>query len=765
MTSKFLFAIFLCVGSAFCLTAQSPYTEKGDKQYDINNFEGAIQSYTKALKALPNNDLIQSKLGDANRKMGKMNEALAWYEKAAVKGDAATIIQLGKAYTAKGQYAKAKETFAKIAAKNSDAAHFVEASDFAIAPAPASNYKVTNVAELNSQFDDFMPSFLNNGSFVYLSTRNDMQRKGSKTPVGANQLLTTTFTNNVFSKPAFFNTDLKNNYNEGPVSESSTMAILTQNNFLSGVRPTETKSLELSMRKAIIDKTGHWQTTQSLNVGGQGYSNGYAAISEDGQQLVFSSDRPGGQGGFDLYTCKRSGEEWGVPIPLGEINTPGNEITPFLIGNNLFFSSDYHIGLGGYDVFRAESSDGLYKDLYHLGNQVNSSTDDYGFILDDVNGYGMLTSNRDGGKGGEDLYLVSKLSKNVTIICKNEDGAAVPNAKVDLTKCDDVVGTSDINGKYAFQFIGDIDCSAIISKEGYLPTSKKIDADGAKQAIEVILKKAPESYFGYVFDEQEEPIEGVLVRATNMENQKKVEVFSDATGKFSLPIEAKKDYLLLLSKEKYINLNVNRNDVDAKNMALGAVRMKLATNDYSNDTRIKNPGGIVSTVDKFTVQLAAVRGKNTDLKPYQTALKDVGEVFMTESGNDVYKIKVGKFKTREDAVAALKKVEAAGYKGMITTGIKGGAETAPMTPPIPAIQYSNYHVRLTTLSKPENFEMTKVEKIAKVTSMKNGALTIFLLSNFKTLDDAKHALEMAKTAGFKDAYLVEKTGDKLTKVE
>ncbi len=763
MTSKFLFAIFLCVGSAFYSTAQSSYTEKGDKQYEINNFEGAIQSYTKALKSLPDNDVIQSKLGDANRKMGKMNEALTWYEKAAIKGDVATILQLGKAYMAKGQYAKAKETFGRIAAKNSDAAHFVEACDFAIAPAPASNYKVTNTAELNSQFDDFMPSFLNNGNFVYLSTRNDMQRKGSKTPVGANQLLTTAFSNNAFSKPIFFNTDLKNNYNEGPVSESNTMAILTQNNFLSGVRPTETKSLELSMRKAIIDKTGHWQNTQSLNVGGQGFSNGYAAISENGQQLVFASDRPGGQGGFDLYTCKRSGDEWGVPIPLGEINTPGNEITPFLIGNNLFFSSDYHIGLGGYDVFRAESSNGLYKDLYHLGNQVNSAADDYGFILDDAKGYGMLTSNREGGKGGEDLYLVSKLSKNVTIICKNEEGEAVASAKIDLTKCDDIVGVADASGKYAFQFIGDIDCSAVISKEGYLPTSKKIDADGAKQAIEVVLKKAPESYYGYVFDEQEEPLESVLVRATNLENKKIVEVFSDATGKFSLPIEAKKDYLLLLSKEKYINLNVNRNDVDAKNMALGAVRMKLATTAYSNTSTVKDPG----TSDKFTVQLAAVRGKNTDLKPYQTALKEVGEVFMTESGNDVFKIKVGKFKTREEAVAALKKVEAAGYKGMITTGIKGGASTGPITPPVAIadVPYSNYHVRLTTLSKPENFEMAKVEKIAKVTSMKSGAFTVFLLSNFKSLDDAKHALEMAKNAGFKDAYLVEKVGEKMTKVE
>jgi cell division septation protein DedD len=296
-----------------------------------------------------------------------------------------------------------------------------------------------------------------------------------------------------------------------------------------------------------------------------------------------------------------------------------------------------------------------------------------------------------------------------------------------------------------------------------LPTSKKIDADGTKQAIEVVLKKAPESYYGYVFDEQEAPLEGVLVRATNMESQKKVEVYSDAAGKFSLPIEAKKDYLLLLSKAKYINLNINRNDIDAKNMALGAVRMKLATNEYENISTIKDPG--TATVEKFTVQLAAVRGKNTDLKPYQTALKDVGEVFMTESGNDVYKIKVGKFKTREEAVTALKKVEAAGYKGMITTGIKGGTDKTPIAPPIAAVQYSNYHVRLTTLSKPENFEMAKVEKIAKVTSMKSGALTIFLLSNFKTHDDAKHALEMAKTAGFNDAYLVEKAGDKLTKVE
>jgi septal ring-binding cell division protein DamX len=784
MTNKLFISLMFSVCFLSSLKAQSAL-EKADKQYELNNFEGALQSYSKALKATPNSDIIQSKMADTYRKLGKFDDAILWYEKAALKGDEANTIQLGKMYMRKGNYNKAKQTFAKISAKNAEAKHFEESCDEANKVLTDNSiYKATNIASLNSQFDDYLPSFTTNGSIVYLSSRNDMQRKGSKTPVGSNQLFTTSFEDENFKKPTFFNVDLKNNYNEGPISEAGNYAVITQNNFIGGVQPMETKGLELSMKKATIDKsTGHWQNSQSLSLGGEGYANGFGALSEDGMRLVFASDRPGGQGGFDLYECKRVGESWSVPINLGEINTPGNEITPFLLGENLYFSSDYHTGLGGYDVFRAEVSNGIYNDLYHLGNQVNSGGDDYGFIYNSSKDFGLLTSNRDGGKGGEDLYLITKTAKKLTINCIDEDGKPIAKAKIDLSKCDEETVTADNNGNYSMQIIGEIDCAAVVSKEGFTSVTKSIKASGSKnQTITIELKKAAPMFIGTVTDIDGNLVSDVYVKATNTANQKKLEAYSDEKGKYALPLDANSDYLLNFSKSGFINLTVNKKGLDAKNRDLGTAKMKTVAEQYNvenvfppavdekDDIVFTSKGAsTTSSPAKFTIQLASVKDKNTDLSSFQKALKDVGEVYITESANNIYKIKVGKFATREAAIDAMKKVKDAGFQGIITPGISGGKTAVKPTNLIPLAQpeegMSNYHVRLETLSKPENFLASKVERIGQITTMKSGELTIFMLSNFKNLDQARKAKEAAVNAGFKGAYVVEKKGDKLTKVE
>ncbi len=780
MTSKIIITSLLCCCFWASLEAQTA-VEKGDKQYELNNFEGATQSYAKALKATPNSDVIQSKLADTYRKMGKLDDAIAWYEKAAAKDDEATILQLGKMYMRKANYIKAKQTFAKISAKNADAKHFEEnCTDALRILGDNSIYKVSNISALNTLFDDFMPSFAPNGEVVYLSSRNDMQRKGSKTPVGANQLFVSAFGEETFKKPAFFNPDLKNSYNEGPISEAGNYAVLTQNNFIGGISPMEMKGLELSMKKATIDKSGHWQSSQSLNLGGEGYANGFASLSADGQQLVFASDRPGGQGGFDLYQCKRSGEGWSVPINLGEVNTAGNEITPFLTGNNLYFSSDYHSGLGGYDVFRAEISNGIYNDLYHLGNQVNSAGDDYGFVFDKVRDYGVFTSNREGGKGGEDLYLVTTFAKNITLSCIDEEGKALANTKIDLSKCGEQVYTTNTDGEYVFHVVGDIDCVAAVSKEGYTSTNRTLKSNGSKaQNITIELKKAAPTYVGTVTDFDGNMVSEVLVRATNVATNKKVEAISDEKGKFALPLEANNDYLINFSKAAYVNFSLNKKDLDAKNRDLGIAKIKAVAEDYSTenvflpkDTELAGitpkGGATINSKAKYTIQLASVKGKSINLSEFNNNLKDVGEVYILDAGNEVYKIRVGRFATREEAVDAAKKVQALGYKSMITPYLTEVSKDAPKKAPVPIgvkNKMSNYHVRLETLSKPENFDASKVEKIAQVTTMKSGNFTIFLLSGFKTLEDAREAKDAAIIAGHKGAFVVEKIGEKLTKVE
>lgn len=138
------------------------------------------------------------------------------------------------------------------------------------------------------------------------------------------------------------------------------------------------------------------------------YSVGHPAISSDGKILYFASDMPGGKGGIDLYysEIKKDGS-FGKPVNLGDsINSAGNEEFPVIgMDKNLYFSSDGWPGMGGLDIFSSKGELNHWGQPLNLGVPVNSSMDDFGFIPEDsIATKGYLSSNREKGLGGDDIY-------------------------------------------------------------------------------------------------------------------------------------------------------------------------------------------------------------------------------------------------------------------------------------------------------------------------------------------------------------------------
>ncbi len=134
-----------------------------------------------------------------------------------------------------------------------------------------------------------------------------------------------------------------------------------------------------------------------------------ACLSEDGRELVFSSHNDGQNQGFDLYKSILTENEWSKPENLGmPVNTIGNEITPFYQNNVLYFASDAHPGLGGFDIFVSGIHDGEWLPPRNVGTGINSIGDDYYPALDGI-GKMYFTSNRQGGKGRNDLYYGFRL--------------------------------------------------------------------------------------------------------------------------------------------------------------------------------------------------------------------------------------------------------------------------------------------------------------------------------------------------------------------
>ncbi|MEP2238315.1 MAG: OmpA family protein [Maribacter sp.] len=136
----------------------------------------------------------------------------------------------------------------------------------------------------------------------------------------------------------------------------------------------------------------------------------YPFFDDATERLYFAANFDDSYGGTDLYyVYTNNGQIMSAPINLGpRINSPGNEIAPYVFDGSLYFSSDIFYGLGGMDIYKSNM---LPNDAYtipvNLGEGINSKADDFGFIIQNVENAGLsgfFASNRAGGKGGDDLY-------------------------------------------------------------------------------------------------------------------------------------------------------------------------------------------------------------------------------------------------------------------------------------------------------------------------------------------------------------------------
>ena len=154
---------------------------------------------------------------------------------------------------------------------------------------------------------------------------------------------------------------------------------------------------------------GKWQKARKLqdSINIDGYSSTHPAVATTADNttiLYFSSNRPGGIGGYDIWYCViDDNSKTAQPVNLGTpVNTAGNEITPFYdnAAQCLYFSSDWHLGFGGYDVFRSNGGRDYWQEPINLGATLNSPANDIYFTVNpptgDAKQSGYLTSNRRG---------------------------------------------------------------------------------------------------------------------------------------------------------------------------------------------------------------------------------------------------------------------------------------------------------------------------------------------------------------------------------
>lgn len=202
---------------------------------------------------------------------------------------------------------------------------------------------------------------------------------------------------------------LNSRLNEGPLCFTGDGETV----FLTRNQPSQDKFRQNTLNRLeikILQRNGdNWGPGPSLPVNSPDYAVAHPCFVEiNGRKgLYFSSDKPGGYGGSDLYYMEmRSNGDFGPPSNLGpNINTPGDELFPFVhTDGDLYFSSDGRIGRGGLDVYRAVQNAEGWGTPRLLDQPINSPADDFGYRIDEAGENGFFCSNRNNKAQDDDIY-------------------------------------------------------------------------------------------------------------------------------------------------------------------------------------------------------------------------------------------------------------------------------------------------------------------------------------------------------------------------
>ena len=337
-------------------------------------------------------------------------------------------------------------------------------------------YRVTNASRINSAQLDFSPTW---GSrdfrSIYFSTSRD-GTIGDRSNYKSGQKFTDIFEivqdrKGTWGEPQPVAGGVNTPEDEG----ASTVSFRGSEMFFT--RCKAGKKIDEPCKIYYAEKRGNaWGQAVPVTLPGfDNYEVGHPALAPDDKTLYFSAETPEGYGGMDIYYATRTtGTNFSRPMNLGPaVNTLGNEVFPTVRSNGtLYFSSDGHPGMGGLDIFKAiKDKNGVFTGVENLKHPINSSWDDFGIIFRGDEEVGYFTSNRRGGKGGDDIYSFTLPPLEVSLNGVVRDTSdmnnirLIRNAKITLANDDGVVAELSSGDNGAFTYKLEVNKNYIVKAE------------------------------------------------------------------------------------------------------------------------------------------------------------------------------------------------------------------------------------------------------------------------------------------------------------
>lgn len=321
-------------------------------------------------------------------------------------------------------------------------------------------YEIENFKKANTRESDFAPWYLDKFGLVFTSARAGGANKKEYGWTG--QYLDDLYICKVkdrrgqktWENPVLLNGTVNTKYSDGVASfdEKGREIFYTQCNSEDG------KGLRCKIYSAKKVGKDAFEQPFVLEFNSDSFSCGHPAVSPDGKEMYFSSNMPGGEGGWDLYVVSyvRRGKTWSVPLNLGStINTKGDEMYPYLhTDGTLYFASNGHVSLGGLDIVFSSGSGQEWTTPENMKSPINSAGDDFGLWLATDKESGYFSSNREGGRGSDDIYSFTMKPCDLMLTGVVRDmttKAVIPNASVLIKNNKDtstLILTTDETGAY-----------------------------------------------------------------------------------------------------------------------------------------------------------------------------------------------------------------------------------------------------------------------------------------------------------------------------
>lgn len=480
------------------------YVERADAAFNASEYYNAIALYKNAYNKITDNPEKKAEIayraGYCYRRISKSDHAELWFAKAIELLYAEPVVYLhyADALRMNEKYDDAIEQYEKYLKFDKDsylAERGIQSCRLAQKWTNNSTpYKVVNVAWINSEYSDFSPTWGNTDQSIMYFTSSREGTMGDDIHGGSGQNFSDIFSVSKDSKgswstPYLLEEPLNTYDEEGtPCLNSDYSAMLFTRCEYSDKKESTCK-LYLSVALGDV-----WNKPELFKVGTEKKDSSlyaHPSLAIDGLKLYFTSDRAGGEGGYDIWFIERATREdaWGEPQNAGNVvNSEGDEMYPYIRDDGtLYFSSNGHHGMGGFDLFRVNLDAKGKEQIVNLMYPLNSPADDFGILFENNAERGFFSSNRKGSVGYDDIWSFSlpPLEFSVTGKVVNEvTRKPLANTKVKLIGNNGVSleAKTDAKGNYSFDLLPSANYIIMATSKGFLNGKQKITTEGLEES-------------------------------------------------------------------------------------------------------------------------------------------------------------------------------------------------------------------------------------------------------------------------------------------